>query len=686
MAALTAAFELSQRSDWQQHFDITVYQLGWRLGGKGASGRNVKHHDRIEEHGLHVWLGFYHEAFRIVRACYAENRRPSDQPLARWQQAFIGCDRLAGVEYIGGERLPWHVDFPQAPGLPGDPETDRKPSMWTVLRKVYAFMKSMDSEGYGILASGSHGPDAKSKLKAWRQGFGKLKMKIQLGGVAVLEMLPFLLRRLGKKTSAAGMSGRAVHWLLDRCRREAWEKVCDCIETDTQARRSWIMLDLFIATVKGLQREGIHDFDGMSALDRYDFREFLTANGASEITLQSPVICGFYNLGFAYLEGKKNQPSLAAGVILRFSLQMFFNYRGAMFWKMTAGMGDVVFAPLYEVLSRRGVKFRFFHRVTSLSLSEDGSQIGAITLNKQVALKREYGHGGGYRPLISINGLPCWPSEPLFDQIHDGEAMEKAGIDLESDWHAWPAAESLQLNQGRDFDRVILGIGLAALPSITVDLMAANQRFADMITHIPTVATCAAQLWLGPDLKTLGWDPRSSLFDGEGEAMNTWSDMTHLLGVESWEDVQVGHLAYFCGVMEDSETPTGSDDVTFPSRMAEHARARAKALMESLGYLWPGGARNRGDGALDPKFLVGGEDPVTDQFFKANCHLSDRYVLAAKDTIRFRLKAHASGFSNLFLAGDWTDNSLNYGCIEAATRSGVQAAQAILKRKSLDED
>ena len=38
-AAMTAAFELS-RPGWQERFEsITVYQVGWRLGGKGASGR-----------------------------------------------------------------------------------------------------------------------------------------------------------------------------------------------------------------------------------------------------------------------------------------------------------------------------------------------------------------------------------------------------------------------------------------------------------------------------------------------------------------------------------------------------------------------------------------------------------------------------------------------------------------------
>ena len=58
MAALTAAFEITDAPGWQDEFEVTVYQLGWRLGGKGASGRNAAHCERIEEHGLHILLGF----------------------------------------------------------------------------------------------------------------------------------------------------------------------------------------------------------------------------------------------------------------------------------------------------------------------------------------------------------------------------------------------------------------------------------------------------------------------------------------------------------------------------------------------------------------------------------------------------------------------------------------------------
>src|SRR5262249_1393711 len=70
VGAIAAAFALTQAPDWKERYDITVYQNGWRLGGKGASGRDASHHQRIEEHGIHVWFGFYDNAFRMMRRCY----------------------------------------------------------------------------------------------------------------------------------------------------------------------------------------------------------------------------------------------------------------------------------------------------------------------------------------------------------------------------------------------------------------------------------------------------------------------------------------------------------------------------------------------------------------------------------------------------------------------------------------
>src|SRR3974390_1696439 len=80
MAGMASAWERSQPG-WRDEFEsITVYQRGWRLGGKGASSRGV--HGRIEEHGLHIWLGWYENAFKLLRECYAELNRTSTRPQA----------------------------------------------------------------------------------------------------------------------------------------------------------------------------------------------------------------------------------------------------------------------------------------------------------------------------------------------------------------------------------------------------------------------------------------------------------------------------------------------------------------------------------------------------------------------------------------------------------------------------
>ena len=51
VSAMTAAFELTDTQELRDKYDVTVYQMGWRLGGKGASGRNAEYGERIEEHG-----------------------------------------------------------------------------------------------------------------------------------------------------------------------------------------------------------------------------------------------------------------------------------------------------------------------------------------------------------------------------------------------------------------------------------------------------------------------------------------------------------------------------------------------------------------------------------------------------------------------------------------------------------
>ena len=102
VGAMTAAFEITESPRWEEKYDITVYQLGWRLGGKGASGRNAEYGNRIQEHGLHIWFGFYAYAFKTIQKAYELWDRPSGSPLATWPTWCRGNRETA----IGRHRRP----------------------------------------------------------------------------------------------------------------------------------------------------------------------------------------------------------------------------------------------------------------------------------------------------------------------------------------------------------------------------------------------------------------------------------------------------------------------------------------------------------------------------------------------------------------------------------------------------
>jgi uncharacterized protein with NAD-binding domain and iron-sulfur cluster len=92
--ALSAAFALTQAGG----YDITVYQMGWRLGGKGASGRRLDDGSgRDQEHGLHVPGGFYHNALGLLRDVYAVWPAASAHPL-NFDDVFLKQSRVSVAE------------------------------------------------------------------------------------------------------------------------------------------------------------------------------------------------------------------------------------------------------------------------------------------------------------------------------------------------------------------------------------------------------------------------------------------------------------------------------------------------------------------------------------------------------------------------------------------------------------
>jgi uncharacterized protein with NAD-binding domain and iron-sulfur cluster len=369
---------------------------------------------------------------------------------------------------------------------------------------------------------------------------------------------------------------------------------------------------------------------------------------------------------------------------------------------MQAGTGDTLFAPLYEVLKRRGVKFEFFHRVKKLRLHEDKKTIGAIEIARQVWLN---GHAEGkapeYDPLIDVKGLTCWPSEPRYEQIEGGAALKHA--DLETIFSE-QEVEPRVLELGRDFDKIILGMPIDVLPYTCDELIERSASWRAMVANVKTVGTQALQLWLRPTASELGWpgsgQPIMSFTYNRSvfpNALNAWGDMSQLISRENWMSQHYPlSLAYFCSAMGDTAKlkehpcPTPAQAREIETDADDQVLDAAEQLLEQhINMLWPKcwyedehqpGARSFRwrdliDAQSNPR---AGRKRLRSQYWRANLLPSERYVLSVPGSSQYRLPANSPGeFPNLYLAGDWTENGLNCGCMEAAAISGRLASLAL---------
>lgn len=682
-AAMACAFELT-RPELNGRYAVTVYQVGWRLGGKGASGRGPA--GRIEEHGLHLWMGFYENAFRLMRECYGElDRDPATCPIATWRDAFSPAPYV-GVAEQGpdGRWTSWAAELPPVEGLPGERRGEQ--TRWTVtdyVGRVVGLLRALLSSLPGAegVAAATPSADTVDQRVAQLLKFGELATLTAL--IEAVELVQTMFGNLG------AYADNLVLRVLDALAANARALIETRAAVDLEVRRVWTIVDLTLATLRGIVRFRLAtDPRGFDAIDDYDCREWLRLNGATEVSLASGYLRGLYDLGFSYQDGDPAQPRIAAGQALRSMVRAFFTYRGSFFWRMNAGMGDIVFAPLYEVLVRRGVRFAFFHRLEQLRLASadngDGPHVAALDF----AVQAEVAGGGAYQPLVDVDGLPCWPSEPDWQQLVDGERLRAVGVELESFWET-RIARRTTLRVGADFDLAVLAVGLGAVPHVARELVERDPRWRAMVDHVQTVATQAFQVWLREDMAALGWrDPQINL-SGFVEPFDTWADMRHLLPREQWPET-VRALAYFCSVLPDLDGG-GRDDAGYAARAHAQVRANAVAFLErDIAHLWPRAAAPGGGFRWELLAAASdgggrGAERFASQFWTANVNPSDRYVLSLPGSSAYRLSPLDDTYDNLTIAGDWTACGFNAGCVEAAVMSGRLAAHALCRSPALDD-
>jgi len=699
-AGIAAAFELT-RPALAGKYEVTVHQLGWRLGGKGASGRGSA--ARIEEHGLHLWMGFYENAFRLMRECYAElNRDRATCPIAEWSDAFLP-DPVCGVmdHTPGGAWLPWTVTFPPMPGLPGDQGGTANWSVADYLQRSISLVRTL-LETVRRATSGAPaeaGPREPGPVGLPPSEIASLMAEfMKYGGLASLSAL---IQALGLLDEVARSMPRIPSEVILRFHSAIAEaargQVARMTEGNDALRRLWEIIELVLATIRGIIRFGLlTDPKGFDAIDQYDCREWLRLNGASERAVNSAFLRALYDLAFAYEDGDVNRPRIAAGQALRGAVRAFFTYRGSFFWKMQAGMGDVVFAPFYEVLSRRGVRFDFFQRLTHIALSQPQANAAGKPPHVEKLVfdtQAKIAGGGEYRPLVDIAGLPCWPSEPDWTQLEDGARLKREHRQFESSWDARKEGEQI-LSVGRDFDLVVLAIGVGAVPLVCRELIEYDPRWRQMVERVKSVPTQALQLWLNEDVASLGWKGPSANVSGFVEPFDTWADMSQLIDREAFR-TPVKSIAYFCSVLPDAKTLADERSADYPERRHEEVRQNAiDFLNQHVRQLWPNAVRNefRWELLVDAepkppsrKRAAVSSDRIDSQYVRANVEPSDRYVLSLPGTLAYRLSPLDVTCDNLTIAGDWTACGFTEGCVEAAVMSGRLAAHALSMSPPLEE-
>ncbi|EKQ92023.1 NAD(P)-binding Rossmann-like domain protein [Leptospira borgpetersenii str. UI 09149] len=671
LGSLVTAYEITSKPDWQEKYDITIYQLGWRLGGKGASGRNQDFSNRIEEHGLHIWFGFYDHAFQLIKKCYQELGRPLTDPLATWEEAFKPANFFVLEEQINGNYQPWPMRFPMNNQIPGDTTELPDPSVYPLMILNYvneyyvSYRKSIFPENDQINNQSS----CKQILK-WIEDEGV--------GVDVIEKIIFVLKNLADKLNDDFVHDRFLK-IIDLFIDDLWEKVEKKIESNTEARRFWILVDFSLTNIKGIIKDGVLE-KGFESIDDFDYREWLKRHGANELTINSAIVQAIYGLVF----GGKEQYTFAAGTALKGALRMVFTYKGAVAYRMQAGMGDVIFTPLYEILKKRGVHIKFFHRVRELIPGKSNGQslIQTVKIGKQVNLYKDE-----YHPLINVKGLACWPSKPLYDQIEEGEELKKYNIDLENYWSTWQDKEEIVLESGKDFDRIVFGISIGAIPFVCPKILEESSKWKQMTESVTTCLTDAFQLWMYPDIAGLGWKywkNEPPVLGSYVEPFDTWCDMSHLINRESWPDsLSPNHIAYFCGPSPVGITPKDPlVDPDIPTQMEKLKGRIAKFLEQDIHILWPNSTipgKTSGfnwDLLLDADKAEKGPRKIKSQYVRLNIQPTERYVLSVKGSTKYRLPTGDNGYSNLVITGDWIQNSvLNAGCVESTVVSGIEAAR-----------
>lgn len=579
-SACAAAYWLARQQD---RYEVHMYTQGFRLGGKCAAGRNPRADMRIEEHGLHAFLGHYENAFRTMGSVYQTAGLQLERDGRPLGGAFEGSNQNGLMVELDGKwkyfRTPLKTND-RVPGrVPEDAQADddqdlsipAKPSMAGMgelmveafrhaARQTHA-MQVRNAEASRNLAHGVHAPE---NVGVVRGLIDRIRERVNGVGNDVTtalsqeppELLQFVVRYLEDLAEveiggwlAEGPSGplspvlkfcRLVIRILDRNVAKH--------PGDDEVWYRWMNLSTVLTAIAGIIEDSVTH---LSQIDHEDAWLWLKRHGLDPRLLPeelrdpsegpveggqrngSPAMAGVYETLFAHGKDLAEPRELAAGVALRWMFLTALGYAGYPAYLFKYSAPQTMLTPYYKALTESlGVKIHFFHRVTDLVVEGTGDErrLAGIKLQRQATVK---GDPDAYDPFLpnppahNPTDQPPWPIEPNYDQLVEGDQLRELGINLESPYSPWPGVGEVQLRQGEDFDLCVLGIAIGALPPITRALWSPDSpshdpRWAEMLDKVTIIQTLSMQLWFSvPESKlyTVGADVDG--YTGEGRGLLT---------------------------------------------------------------------------------------------------------------------------------------------------------------------
>ena len=240
---------------------------------------------------------------------------------------------------------------------------------------------------------------------------------------------------------------------------------------------------------------------------------------------------------------------------------------------------------------------------------------------------------------MTVKDLPCWPSEPLYDQIVDGDKLKASGADLShyntgGVWAEQP--DPTILTAGVDFDHVVLAAASPSLPQICPKAIAALPAWKKMVDKVSWTRTQAFQLWMTRTKDEIGLPGPPAIVGSYVEPWSSITDFTHLLEREDWPaSYDVKFLTYSCGVMPvtDPSDQKQADALVFD---------RVKGFVENNAQpIWPGTMKGN---AFDWSVLAApagtaGVQRLAAQYWRANVDTTELYVLSTPEGIANRIAA-----------------------------------------------